>query len=99
MIPSEQHIQTLTKFNQWTKSLFGKASPCFSSKFHKELNGNFTINRGQMLIEFGEKTIRLIDKARGANIVVCHGVMTLEEALMSGLTWAIRQKFCDTYIQ
>lgn len=98
MLLDHTHADTLVRFNQWMKGLFGKASPCFSTEPHPEEDGSISINHGMMKLEISKKSIRLVDKSMGANIVVCAGSLSLEETLLHGLTWAIRQKFCNTFI-
>ena len=99
MAPTEKHLATLAAFHKWTKSLFGKAEPCFSCKHHIHPSGEVEINRGTMRLEFHDNGfIRLVDHSQGMCVVVMYAKESLESILMAGLTWAIRRKFHDTYI-
>ncbi len=98
MSPTPQHLATLAAFHKWTKSLFGKAEPCFSCKHHIHPSGQVEINRGTMRILFYDTgDIALFDHSQGTNMVVLVGKYTLEEILMAGLKWTIQRKFYDTY--
>jgi hypothetical protein len=93
-----KHLATLDKFHKWTKSLFGKAEPCFSCKHHVRVDGSVEINRGGMrLLCNNDGTFSLYDHSQGAVIAICVFECTLERALMEGLKWAIQRKFYDTY--
>lgn len=98
MPPTKQHLATLDKFDRWTRTLFGKASPCFSSKHHVLPGGSVEINRGGMRLVFGNMGgITLYDYSQGCQMVVMSSGDGLERTLMAGLTWAIQRKFHETY--
>lgn len=97
MPPTDQQLATLDKFHRWTKSLFGKAEPCFSCKHHVQPDGMVQINRGSMRLQLHQNgSASLYDYSAGCCVVVLTR-QPLEEVLMAGLTWAIRRKFHESY--
>lgn len=92
-----QTLERLTKFNKWTRSIFPGRRPPFSSRPHVENDSSVTINRGKMRLVVGESATTLSDISMGVVLIVYHGPAQLEEVLMMGLTWAIRQEFHATY--